>query len=99
MGERVRGTTAHHNMFVADFETTDSDKLYRIDGITSEPIYYQRVWLAGHKNLATMESNYFTSLDDFMGDILARHNNTNREYAFHNLKFDGSFIVPWLMKE
>ena len=92
-----RGTTQLHNMFVADFETTDSDKVYRYDDTTGEPIYYQRVWLAGYKNLDTMESTYHHNLDDFMADILARHNNTHREYAFHNLKFDGSYIIPWLM--
>lgn len=95
--ERGRGTTQLHNMYVADFETTDSDKVYMLDPTTGEPVHYQRVWLAGHKNLHTMESVYHFNLDDFMTDILSRHDNTHREYAFHNLKFDGSFIVPWLM--
>ena len=85
-------------MFVVDFETTDTDKLYKHDNKTGEPIYYQRVWLAGHKNLETMESKYFTSLDDFMTDILARHEHVNREYAIHNLKYDGTYIIPWLFK-
>ena len=92
-----RGTTQLHNMYVADFETTDTDKIYKIDNTTGEPIYYQRVWLAGYKNLKTMESTYFYSLDDFMTNTLSRQNDTHREYAFHNLKFDGSYIVPWLM--
>src|SRR5690625_3419134 len=96
---KPRGTTTQlHNMYVADFETTDSNKLYKVDNTTGENIYYQRVWLAGYKNLETMESKYFTSLDDFMNDILSRQNNTHREYGFHNLKFDGSYIVPWLFK-
>src|SRR5690606_39915807 len=85
-------TTQLHNMYVADFETGDSDRLYKVDKTTGMPIYYQRVWLAGHKNLKTMESKYFNNLDDFMKDILGRGNNTHREYALHNLKFDGSFI-------
>lgn len=92
------GTVQLHNMYVADFETTDSDELYKYDSKTGEPIYKQRVWLAGYKNLATMESKYFTSLDDFMKDILSRQNNTHREYGIHNLKFDGSFIIPWLFR-
>lgn len=91
-------TTQLHNMYVADFETGDSDRLYKVDKTTGMPIYYQRVWLAGHKNLKTMESKYFNNLDDFMKDILGRGNNTHREYAFHNLKFDGSFIIPWLFE-
>ena len=89
-----RGKTVQlHSMFVADFETTDTDRVYKIleDGTT---IYYQRVWLAGHKNLETGETTLFYSIGDFMTDILSRGDNTNREYAFHNLKFDGSYIVP-----
>lgn len=96
---KARGTTTQlHNMFVADFETCDSQVTYKIDNVTGDPVKYQKVWLAGHKNLETMESKYFTSIDGFMEDILARHNNTHREYAFHNLKYDGSYIVPWLFK-
>lgn len=84
-------------MYVADFETTDSDRIYKYDKKTGEPIHFQRVWLAGYKNLQTMESTYFTNLDDFMKNILSRQNDTHREYAFHNIKFDGSYVVPWLM--
>jgi hypothetical protein len=84
-------------MFVADFETCDADKLYKIDINTGQKIYNQRVWLAGYKNLETMESTTFTTLDEFMEDILSRGDNQNTEYAFHNLKFDGSFIVPYLL--
>src|SRR5699024_7801640 len=96
-----RGKTVQLNsMFTADFETCDHIEkgAYSTDLLTGKPIYPQRVWLAGFKNLETMESTVFTSLDDFMGAILARGNNVNREYAFHNLKFDGSFIVPWLFE-
>ena len=97
---KARGTTTQlHNMYVADFETCDSEKVYKTDNITGKPVHYQRVWLAGHKNLDTMESSYFTSIDGFMEDILSRKNNTHREVAFHNLKYDGSYIVPWLFKE
>ncbi len=83
-------------MYVADFETCDSDDLYRIDG-EGRTIYNQRVWLAGLMCLATMEPVFFSSIDCFMKKLLERGDNLNREYAFHNLKFDGSFIVPWLL--
>lgn len=97
---KPRGTTTQlHNMFVADFETGDSQKFYKVDNKTGENIYYQKVWLAGYKNLETMESTYFYNLEDFMNDILSRQGNTHREYAFHNIKFDGSFIVPWLFQQ
>lgn len=100
-----RGTTVQlDHMYSADFETCDDyslpiDKLI-IDKITGkiQVIYPQRVWLAGFKNLETMKSSYFTHIDDFMQKILARGDNQNTEYAFHNLKFDGSFIVPWLLR-
>ena len=91
-------TTQLNNMYVADFETCDSDEIYEFNKFHNTYIYNQRVWLAGYKNLETMKSTYFNNLDDFMNDILARHDNVNREYAFHNLKFDGSYIIPWLFK-
>jgi hypothetical protein len=86
------------HMFVADLETCDSDKLYKVDETTGIKIYNQKVWLAGFKNLATMKSQYFYNLDDFMEAVLARGDNVNTEYAIHNLKYDGSYLVPWLLK-
>lgn len=85
-------------MFVADFETCDSQKSTGTFDIKSQQeIFEQKVWLAGFKNLATMKSTYFYTLDDFMEAILSRGENQNTEYAFHNIKFDGSFIIPWLL--
>jgi hypothetical protein len=84
-------------MYVADFETCDSDDLFKIDEKTGEKIYNQKVWLAGFKNLKTMKSTYFYDLDSFMEAILGRGENQNTEYAFHNIKFDGSYIIPWLL--
>lgn len=83
-------------MYVADFETCDTSNVHSVleDGTT---IYNQKVWLAGYKNLETMQSVYFNNLPDFMSAILARGDNQNTEYAFHNLKFDGSYIITWLM--
>ena len=93
---RGRRTTAQLNqMYVADFETCDSDQFYKVDG-EGRTIYNQRVWLAGHRNLETKETKWFTSIDDFMKSILSRGRNVNTEYAFHNLKFDGTYIIPWL---
>jgi hypothetical protein len=93
-----RGKTVQlNNMYVADFETCDAEKstgTYDIN--TQEEIFEQKVWLAGFKNLETMKSEYFYNLDDFMTAILSRGDNVNTEYAFHNIKFDGSYVVPWL---
>jgi hypothetical protein len=84
-------------MYVADFETCDTDELFKVDVKTGEEIYNQKVWLAGFKNLETMKSTYFYDLDSFMSAILSRGSNKNTEYAFHNIKFDGSYVIPYLL--
>lgn len=87
-----RGKAASlRQMYVADLETCDAWVK------KGEQWPDQRVWLAGRMNLQTMKPEYFNSLDGFMAAILARGENVNTEYAFHNLKFDGSFVVPWLL--
>ncbi len=86
-----RGKTATlAQMYVADFETCDA-----WEGGKGE-IPEQRVWLAGMLNLETKEFRHYSSIAAFMSAALERGNNLNREFAFHNLKFDGSYIVPWL---
>jgi hypothetical protein len=93
-----RGKTVQlDHMYVADFETCDAEKEYKVDKESGKMIMQQKVWLAGFKNLETLKSTYFYNLDDFMEAILSRGDNQNTEYAFHNLKFDGSYIVPWLL--
>ena len=96
MAKRGKHAQLDH-MFVADFETGDTDETYRLDVDTGKPIKYQKVWLAGFKNLETMESTYFYDLDSFMEAILSRGDNKHTEYAFHNIKFDGSYVIPWLL--
>lgn len=100
MASRGKTTQLDH-MYVADFETcdADTDEVLFYDLATREGIKPQKVWLAGFKNLDTMESKYFNSLEGFMSAILARGDNSNTEYAFHNLKYDGSYIIPYLMNE
>jgi len=90
MASRGKHIQLNH-MYVADFETCDSH-----DPIGDE-VPDQRVWLAGWKNLDSKEKQYYNSIDGFMTSILSRGTNQNTEYAFHNLRFDGSFIVPWLL--
>lgn len=96
-----RGKTVQlSHMFVADFETCDDmDKQPIASDIKSQTeIYPQKVWLAGFKNLETLDSTYFYNIRDFLEAILARGDNQNTEYAFHNLKYDGSYIIPELFK-
>lgn len=97
MASRGKTTQLDH-MYVADFETCDADEVYKVDEESGLKIYNQKVWLAGFKNLETDKSTYFYNLEDFMAAILARGDNVNTEYGFHNLKYDGSYIVPYLLQ-
>lgn len=75
--------------YAADFETT----VY--DGQT-----YTEVWAAGLVSLDApnmwQSVEFYSSLDAFMKKILTMDGNV-RIY-FHNLKFDGSFILDYLIK-
>lgn len=89
-----RGKTVQlHHMFVADLETCDIRKAEHEKDFPD-----QKVWLAGMQNIETGERKKFNNLDDFMAQVMARGDNQNTEIAFHNLKFDGSFLVPWLLR-
>lgn len=92
-----------NHMYTADLETCDDlDKpIYKLNidfesGLI-EPIYPQKVWLGGIMNVETKEMTYFQDMDFLMEKMFERGTNQNREVAFHNLRFDGSFIVPWLL--
>lgn len=68
--------------YVADFETT-----------TTEPV---RVWAWSITEMYTDKVEYGTTLDSFFQYVtnLSKKNNIN--IYFHNLKFDGEFILSWL---
>lgn len=72
--------------YVADFETT-SEETYKIEG-------YTRVWLWA---LSDMEGNILAhgeTIDEFMLFITKKLKRGT--IYFHNLKFDGSFILDYL---
>lgn len=54
-----------------------------------------RVWLWGMVEMGKLNFNYGKTLDEFMSTILDK----GIDIEFHNLKFDGSFILPWLLKK
>ena len=88
-----RGKTVQmDHMFVADFETCDTRP-----ALHEKDYPDQKVWLAGLQNIETEVKTRYNNPDDFMAAVLARGDNQNTEIAIHNLKFDGSFIVPWLL--
>ena len=74
---------------VADFETSTQAWLERDNGWT-------RVWLWGLYDIETDKFEYGKDLDSFMGRVLIKDKEGNPIIYFHNLKFDGSYIVWWL---
>ena len=74
---------------VADFETSTEKWLERDNGWT-------RVWLWGLYDIETDKFEYGIDLDSFMGRVLIKDKTGNPIIYFHNLKFDGSYIVWWL---
>lgn len=68
-------------MFTADFETNN----YEQDC---------RVWAWGLCNIDTQEFTWGKDIDSFIKFILSRGSET---YYFHNLKFDGNFIISFLL--
>lgn len=71
---------------VADFETC----------YTSEEKTNVRVWAWGLLDILTGEYAEGNNIDTFMDRILSDKN--VYDIGFHNLKFDGSFIIPKLFK-
>ena len=74
---------------VADFETSTSAWLERDNGWT-------RVWLWGLYDIENDNFEYGKDLDSFMERVLIKDKLGNPIIYFHNLKFDGSYIVWWL---
>lgn len=79
---------SNRDFLVADFETS-TDEWYKID-------HYARVWLWGLYDIQIDDFKYGIDLDSFMEEVLRRRN-PNPVIYFHNLKFDGSYIVNWLL--
>ncbi len=74
------------NIYTADFETTTRQN-YLIDGEV-------RVWLWSLVNISTKEKYYGYTIHDFFKTVLRLH---CKMIYFHNLAFDGSFMVYyWL---
>ena len=84
--------------YMADFETTVTG-----DREQSET----EVWAAALVQIKTPDDDYIDEevyLDNSIDNFMARLNFSTTEFKgniicyFHNLKFDGSFIVDWLLK-
>jgi len=77
----------NRDFVVCDFETS-TELWYQKDG-------FARVWLWGAYSQEG-DFQWGTDIASFMAMIL-KHKNPNPIYYFHNLKFDGSYIVNWLL--
>lgn len=72
--------------YTADFETIQRE------GVKSQ------VWSFGVVELADLNAYYCgTSLDEFM-EFIIKNPWKRLKFYFHNLKYDGTFIVDWLLK-
>jgi hypothetical protein len=73
--------------YVADFETTVPD-------VEKEENPETRVWAWGVSEIGADRFDYGTSIDEFMDWCYYRR--SNPIIYFHNLRFDGEFILHWL---
>lgn len=77
--------TRKYNIYAADFETTVYDDQT-----------YTEVWLGGFCELFTEDIQIFGSIDDTFTAI--ENLKGNQIIYFHNLKFDGSFWLDYLLR-
>lgn len=85
-------------LFTADFETTTKNPLEDIenaDTIDYENINPVHVWAWGISSIQNPEKCYFGTTIDTFFQVCTKLKNP-RIY-FHNLKFDGSYILHWLL--
>lgn len=73
------------NVYTADFETRNNELNLKLG--TS-------VWLADICNINSLEHRTFNNIDDFMFHLSKMDDSI---IYFHNLKFDGNFIIYWLL--
>lgn len=83
---------SERRFLMADFETSTEAWLTRDNGWT-------RVWLWGLYDIDTDNFEYGIDLDSFMNRILIKDKLGNPIIYFHNLKYDGSYIVWWLFSQ
>lgn len=81
------GRVKKSRYFAADFETTVYDEQEKTE-----------VWAAATCELYTEEVKVFGSIDALF-DFYAKDIKGNVTAYFHNLKFDGSFWIDWLLRK
>lgn len=80
--------TKDKEVYVADFETSHE---------TKNGIEYAWVWCAGYQRIYTdsvKALNLFGNINDFLNSLMS---NKSKKVYFHNLKFDGQFILSYFL--
>lgn len=72
------------------------DNIYTADFETTTDINDCRVWLWGVYNIYTEKMQIGTEIETFIN--FCADSKVNSKIYFHNLKFDGSFICDWLLR-
>ena len=80
----------NRNFYSCDFETSTEEWVEK-DG-------FARVWLWGLYDWENQKFEYGNSLTSFMKRVLVKCPDGNPVIYFHNLKFDGSYILNWLFR-
>ena len=75
--------------WIADFETTSSER-YKVDGTS-------HVWACGLCEVGNPENIIILkTIEEFIS--WCEKQETNDKVYFHNMRFDGNFIIQWLLK-
>lgn len=72
--------------FACDFETTVFEGQEKTE-----------VWAAAFSELYTDNTSVYNNINDFFNSLIEEEQNL--DLYFHNLKFDGEFIVSWLFNQ
>lgn len=87
MSKKIKG----RKFLMADFETSTAEWLIHDNGVA-------RVWLWGLYDIESNNFEYGTDINSFIERTLTYHSKMeNPIIYFHNLKFDGSYIVNYLL--
>lgn len=77
-------------IYAADFETTVDEDTKNQEST--------EVWSAAIAEVGNIDNHHvFTSISKFM-QYICRSTKESMKIYFHNLKFDGSFIIDWLLR-
>lgn len=80
--------------YFSDFETTVPEKS---EDLENGKFTHTRVWAAAIAKIGTEDVKYFNDIEEYLDYLLLLEDKCI--IYFHNLKFDSSFIIDYLMRE